>query len=154
MAHGACVSTYLSAVNIRRDGHFVVQSRSTLPGYTSEVTLRASSIVNAAGPWVDAVCGLEKEQAPRLALSRGVHLVFKHQDLPVHNTVVMRTHDARRIFAVPIGGYTYIGTTDDYHPECEYWPPVTEGDVSYLLAGTRQVMPEANLMPDNIVSVW
>ena len=154
VAHGACVSTYLSAVNIRREGHFVVQARSTLPGDTSEVTLRASAIVNAAGPWVDAVCGLEKEQAPRLALSRGVHLVFKHQDLPVHNTVVMRTHDARRIFAVPLGGYTYIGTTDDYHPECEYWPPVTEADVSYLLAGTRQVMPEANLMPDNIVSVW
>lgn len=154
VAHGACVSTYLRAVNIRREDHFVVQAQSTLPGDTSEITLRASAVVNAAGPWVDAVCGLEKEQAPRLALSRGVHLVFKHQDLPVHNTVVMRTHDARRIFAVPLGGYTYIGTTDDYHPECEYWPPVTESDVSYLLAGTRRVMPEANLTPDNIVSVW
>lgn len=154
VAHGACVSTYLRAVNIWREDHFVVQAQSTLPGDTSEITLRASAVVNAAGPWVDAVCGLEKEQAPRLALSRGVHLVFKHQDLPVHNTVVMRTHDARRIFAVPLGGYTYIGTTDDYHPECEYWPPVTESDVSYLLAGTRRVMPEANLTPDNIVSVW
>ena len=154
VAHGACVATYLSAVNIRREDHFVVQARSTLPGDTSEITLRASAVVNAAGPWVDAVCGLEKEQAPRLALSRGVHLVFKHQDLPVHNTVVMRTHDARRIFAVPLGGYTYIGTTDDYHPDCEYWPPVTGSDVSYLLAGTRRVMPEANLTPDNIVSVW
>lgn len=154
VAHGACVSTYLRAVNIRREDHFVVQAQSTLPGDTSEITLRANAVVNAAGPWVDAVCGLEKEQAPRLALSRGVHLVFKHQDLPVHNTVVMRTHDARRIFAVPLGGYTYIGTTDDYHPECEYWPPVTESDVSYLLAGTRRVMPEANLTPDNIVSVW
>jgi glycerol-3-phosphate dehydrogenase len=66
----------------------------------------------------------------------------------------MRTPDARRIFAVPLGQYTYIGTTDDYHPEYEYWPPVTDQDVSYLLATTQKAMPEARLSPDRIVSVW
>ena len=89
-----------------------------------------------------------------MALSRGVHLVFDHADLPVRNTVVMRTPDARRIFAVPLGQYTYIGTTDDYHPEYEYWPPVTDQDVSYLLATTQRAMPAATLSPDRIVSVW
>ena len=151
---GARVSTYLKAVNIRREGHFVIDAVSTLPGDTTEVEMRAKAVVNAAGPWVDEVCGLERQQAPRLALSRGVHLVFDHSDLPVRHTVVMRTHDARRIFAVPLGQYTYVGTTDDYHPALEYWPPVTEQDVSYLLAGTRRVMPEVNAAPENIVSVW
>jgi len=81
-------------------------------------------------------------------------LVFDHADLPVRNTVVMRTPDARRIFAVPLGQYTYIGTTDDYHPEYEYWPPVTDQDVGYLLATTQRAMPEATLSSDRIVSVW
>ena len=152
--YGATVSTYLKAVNIHREGDFVISAASTLPADTSEVTLRARAVVNAAGPWVDEVCGLEGPQAPRLALSRGVHLVFNHADLPVRNTVVMRTPDGRRIFAVPLGQYTYIGTTDDYHPEFEYWPPVTEQDVSYLLSATRRVMPEASLSPEQIVSVW
>jgi len=152
--HGAVVSTYLRAVNIRREGDFVVNAVSTLPGDQREVTVRARAVVNAAGPWVDQVCGLEGDQQNRLALSRGVHLVFDHADLPVRNTVVMRTRDSRRIFAVPLGRYTYIGTTDDYHPEFEYWPPVTEQDVDYLLSSTRRVMPEANLSADRIISVW
>ena len=151
---GATVATYLKAVNIRREGNFVVNAISTLPGDNAGVEMRARAVVNAAGPWVDEVCGLERQQAPRLALSRGVHLVFDHSDLPVRHTVVMRTRDARRIFAVPLGKYTYVGTTDDYHPEFEYWPPVTEQDVSYLLEETRRAMPEVNAAPENIVSVW
>ena len=152
--HGATVATYLKATNIRKDETFTIDAASTLPGETRELTISARAVVNASGPWVDQVCDLEQAQPPRLALSRGVHLVVKHADLPVRNTVVMRTPDARRIFAVPLGEYTYIGTTDDYHPEHEYWPPVTDQDVSYLLATTQRAMPEANLSPDRIVSVW
>ena len=152
--HGATAVTYLKATNIRKDETFSIDATSTLPGETRELTISARAVVNAAGPWVDQVCDLEHPQPPRLALSRGVHLVFHHADLPVRNTVVMRTSDARRIFAVPLGQYTYIGTTDDYHPEHEYWPPVTDQDVSYLLATTQRAMPEASLSPERIVSVW
>ena len=152
--HGATVATYLRATNIRKEQTFSIDAASTLPGETSELTISARAVVNAAGPWVDQVCDLEQPQPPRLALSRGVHLVFNHADLPVRHTVVMRTPDARRIFAVPLGQYTYIGTTDDYHPEHEYWPPVTDQDVSYLLATTQRAMPQATLSPDRIVSVW
>ena len=152
--HGATAVTYMKATNIRKDQTFRIDAASKLPGENCEVTIQARAVVNAAGPWVDQVCDLEQPQPPRLALSRGVHLVFNHADLPVRNTVVMRTPDARRIFAVPLGEYTYIGTTDDYHPEYEYWPPVTDQDVSYLLSATQKAMPEADLSPDRIVSVW
>ena len=152
--HGATVATYLRATKIRKEQTFSIDAASTLPGEMSELTISARAVVNAAGPWVDQVCDLEQPQPPRLALSRGVHLVFNHADLPVRHTVVMRTPDARRIFAVPLGQYTYIGTTDDYHPEHEYWPPVTDQDVGYLLATTQRAMPEATLSPDRIVSVW
>ncbi len=152
--HGATVATYLKATNIRKDQTFSIDAASTLPGETRQLTISARAVVNAAGPWVDQVCNLENPQPPRLALSRGVHLVFNHADLPVRNTVVTRTPDARRIFAVPLGQYTYIGTTDDYHPEYEYWPPVTDQDVGYLLATTQKAMPEASLSPDRIVAVW
>ena len=152
--HGATVATYLKATNIRKEQTFSIDAASTLLGETRELTISARSVVNAAGPWVDQVCDLEQPQPPRLALSRGVHLVFNHADLPVRHTVVMRTPDARRIFAVPLGQYTYIGTTDDYHPEHEYWPPVTDQDVSYLLATTQRAMPQATPSPDRIVSVW
>ena len=152
--HGATVVTYLKATKIRQEQAFIVDTASTLPGENCEVSIRARAVVNAAGPWVDQVCDMERAQPPRLALSRGVHLVFDHADLPVRNTVVMRTPDKRRIFAVPLGRYTYIGTTDDYHPEHEYWPPVTEQDVRYLLSTTQRAMPEATLSPDRIVSVW
>lgn len=154
IAHGARVATYTKATAIRRDDDFRVRARSTLPSEHDEIEIRARAVVNAAGPWVDEVCALEGERQQRLALSRGVHLVFNHADLPVNHTVVMRTPDARRIFAVPLGEYAYIGTTDDYHPEFEYWPPVTEQDVHYLLSSTQRMLPEANVSPARIVSAW
>ena len=66
----------------------------------------------------------------------------------------MSTPDKRRIFAVPLGQYTYLGTTDDYYPKSEYWPPVTQEDIDYLFETTNQKMPEAKLTRDDIVSVW
>ncbi len=152
--HGASVSSYLKAIAIRRDTDFSIEAKSTLPGDQSTGTIRAKTVVNASGPWVDEVCNMEVEQNPRLALSRGVHVVFDHNDIPVQRTVVMRTQDRRRIFAVPLGEYTYLGTTDDFHFNSEYWPPVDQEDINYLLKGTEKVMPSLSLSPNNIISVW
>ena len=154
-ASGACVSSYTKATAIRKSETFSVLIAPTLPGEVGEYEVCAKAVVNAAGPWVDAVCRLDQPtQVPRLALSRGVHIVVAHSRLPVNHTVVMSTPDNRRIFAVPLGGYTYLGTTDDYFPDSQYWPPVTEEDIDYLFATTNQKMPDAKLTKADIVSVW
>jgi glycerol-3-phosphate dehydrogenase len=128
----------------------------TLPdGGDRRARVRARTIVNAAGPWVDALRALEAADAgTRLALARGVHVVVPRERLPVNRTVIMSAADRRSVFAVPKGPVTYIGTTDTFHPHADPWPEITAADAEYLLDATARRFLGARLTVDDIVSVW
>jgi len=117
--------------------------------------IRARVVVNAAGPWVDAVRALEDAAAPkRLMLSKGIHVVLDRDRLPVRNTVILPAAGRRRIFAVPRGHFTYLGTTDTFYPTPDTWPRVTADDVAYLFDASDAAFTSAALTASDIVSVW
>jgi glycerol-3-phosphate dehydrogenase len=121
----------------------------------SRAAVRARVLVNAAGPWVDALRALEASSAPtRLSLTKGVHLVTPRARLPVERTVIYPAADRRSVFAVPKGPVTYIGTTDTFHPKAEHWPEITGDDVHYLLAATNARFDVVPLTPGDMVSAW
>ncbi|HEY1559520.1 MAG TPA: glycerol-3-phosphate dehydrogenase/oxidase [Caulobacteraceae bacterium] len=123
----------------------------------AERTARVSAgvIVNAAGPWVDAVRALESGDAPpRLALSRGIHLVVRHDRSPARNTWIVPAGGGRSIFVVPKGASTYIGTTDNFYHHADLWPPVTAEDVDYLLAAANARLAGPPLTPGDIHAAW
>ena len=129
----------------------------TLPGAAGRrARVGAQVIVNAAGPWVDAVRALEAAEArPRLKLTRGVHLVFRRERLPISRTIIMTAADRRGVFAVPKGEATYIGTTDTFHPHAEPWPPLTARGCRLSAGdGRRPTARVAPLTPDDIASSW
>ena len=132
---GAVVLNHAPVDSIPREGERAagVEASCTLTGRRFRV--RAGAVVNAAGPWVEAVRKLEDRAAkPLLVLSKGIHIVLPRERLPLHNMIVMGTHDSRSIFAIPRGGIVYIGTTDTLHPDgAEVWPSITTEDVEYLL---------------------
>lgn len=157
VAAGAVVCTYASVARIITEGSHAAGAEvvGTLPGETRGATVRARVVVNAAGPWVDAVRRLEDEHArPRLQLTKGIHLVVPRERLPVSRTVIMRAPDKRSVFAVPRGRFVYLGTTDTFYSEAEYWPDITHDDFMYLLksAADRFTVPE--LRPADVVAVW
>jgi glycerol-3-phosphate dehydrogenase len=121
-----------------------------------EVRVRARAVVNAAGPWVDAVVRLEAAGAPaRLHLSKGVHVVVPAERLPVRHLAILQTEDKRSIFAVPRGGAVYLGTTDtSYAGGPEEWPPVTRGDVEYLLGPANRDFGVVPLRASDVVAAW
>ena len=117
--------------------------------------LFAKTIVNAAGPWVDAVRTLEEPGAPtRLQLSKGVHIVVDRDRLPVTRTVIMPAADRRSVFAVPKGRATYIGTTDAFYPRAELWPRIERADVDYLIAAAARCFATPALRAADISSAW
>ncbi|MDB5481010.1 MAG: glycerol-3-phosphate dehydrogenase, partial [Caulobacteraceae bacterium] len=157
-AAGARVANYAAVLALVLEGGRAValEVADTLAGGEHRVArLRARIIVNAAGPWVDAVRALESPgAAPRLALARGVHLVVRRARLPVDRVVIMPAADKRSVFAVPRGPVTYIGTTDTFHPVAEAWPPVTVEDADYLLAAAAARFSTPRLTVHDIVSAW
>ncbi|WP_320668222.1 glycerol-3-phosphate dehydrogenase/oxidase [Prochlorococcus sp. MIT 1307] len=74
----------------------------------------AGAVVNATGINVDAVRQLaDPNIAPRILVSRGVHLVLKENLCPNETGLILpATDDGRVLFLLPFFGYTQVGTTD------------------------------------------
>ena len=156
-AGGALVVTYAAAEEIiiengRAAGALV---RSTLPGAEDRAVVRARVVVNAAGPWVDAVRRMENSEAKnRLQLTKGIHLVVSLDRLPLKRTIIMFTPDRRGIFAIPRERFVYIGTTDTFYPKAEYWPEITRQDVMYLTGTAGEALDVGPFMDEDFIAVW
>jgi glycerol-3-phosphate dehydrogenase len=134
-SYGAVVVTYAKAEEIIIEKGQITGSvvRSTLPGTNETARVRARIVVNAAGPWVDAVRRMEDIGAKdRLRLTKGIHVAISRDRLPITRTIVMNAQDRRGIFTIPRERFVYFGTTDTFYPRPEYWPDITPEDIHYL----------------------
>lgn len=97
--------------------------------------LRAKVVVNAAGPYGDAVRRLaDPDAAQWVQPSQGVHLVFDRAVLPSdHALIVPKTSDGRVVFAIPWLGHTLVGTTDTALRDTPLEPTPLRSEIDFLL---------------------
>jgi glycerol kinase len=120
-----------------------------------KLNITARNFVSAAGPWVDL---LRKKDASMnnkyLHLTKGIHIVFPAEKLPIKQSVYFDVDDGRMIFAIPRGRVTYVGTTDtNYHGSLERVVSL-KADAKYLLDAVNKTFPTVNLTRDDIESNW
>jgi len=154
-ALGATVANYAEVVSLITENRGLTGAVARDATNGAEIAVRAKVIVNAAGPWVDAVRLLQGDgERPRLHLTKGIHLVLPRERLPVSRIVVMNTPDRRSVFVVPRGPVVYLGTTDtDY--EGRYDDPwITVDDVRYLLDAANATFTVERLDLDDVVGAW
>jgi glycerol-3-phosphate dehydrogenase len=120
------------------------------------VRVRARCVINAAGPWVEAVRKLEDPKASSvLHLSKGVHVVIPRERLPVNHLVILSAPDGRSVFCVPRGNIVYVGTTDSsYGKAPDVWPEITRSEVDYLLEPLSRYFPQNPVAPRDCVAAW
>jgi len=120
------------------------------------VRVRARCVINAAGPWVEAVRRLESPAAPPLLhLSKGVHIVVTAERLPVRNLLFLSTQDRRSIFVIRRGPCVVIGTTDtSYRQGADVWPEITREDVEYLLEPPGRYLRGETLGAGDVIGAW
>jgi glycerol-3-phosphate dehydrogenase len=150
------------AANYAEVGGFLVENgqvagveiRDQLSG--DALTARGRVVINAAGPWVDAVRLLsEPGDRPRLRLTKGIHLGLRTERIGLSRIVVMNARDKRGVFAIPRGRVTYLGTTDTDYARPEDYPDITHDDVDYLLdAANRTFAVDPPLAAADVVSAW
>jgi len=130
MLNGAEVVEVLHR-NGRATGVAAVEAES---GQRFEV--EADNVVNATGVWADRVGPevSEEEDVPRIAPSRGTHVLVDRDDLSTGSAAcIVPAGAGRHIFALPWYGRTLIGTTDnDFDGDIDH-PRPGEADVEYLL---------------------
>jgi glycerol-3-phosphate dehydrogenase len=102
--------------------------------------IRAENVVNATGVWADRIRPGElhsEAELPRIAPSRGSHVLLRREDLPLDAGAIVPVGDGRSIFALPWLGRSLIGTTDNaYAGDVNHVRPAPE-DVEYLLGAVN-----------------
>lgn len=106
------------------------------------IEVRADNVVNATGVWADRIRPgevVEEEDVPRIAPSRGTHLVLDAADLPMGSAAcIVPAGEGRMIFSLPWYGRTLVGTTDnDYDGDIDR-PRPAEEDIAYLLDAVNE----------------
>jgi len=116
---------------------------------------RASVVINAAGPWSDAVRS-QIAAPPRLRKLRGSHLVFCRADFPLQQAVTLvHPSDHRSMFALPWEGVTLIGTTDLDHtvsPSENVF--ASDQEIEYILQVLNASFPALELGRAQIISTF
>jgi len=112
-------------------------------------------VISAAGPWVDELRSVNNsKKGKRLHLTKGVHLVFPYDKLPVKQSVYFDVPDGRMMFAIPRGKVTYVGTTDTNYNNDKDKVQTDLADAIYLLSAVNNMFPKINLEMEDIVSSW
>jgi glycerol-3-phosphate dehydrogenase len=133
--HGAVLANYVEAVGFERSAGLIsgVRARDHLAG--RELAIGARQVVNATGPWGDAVRRLAGDEGgPNLRPTKGVHLIAPGRGLPAA-FLLLHPDDGRVFFVIPWMGKTLVGTTDTEAAGPPDGVRVTAGDAAYLLRG-------------------
>ncbi|MGP3561818.1 glycerol-3-phosphate dehydrogenase/oxidase [Geobacillus sp. BK01] len=153
---GADVINYTKAEQFLYDerGRIIgARCRDMLGGLSYDI--RAKKVVNAAGPWVDAVRDQDgSKTGKRLRLTKGVHIVIDQKRFPLNQAIYFDTPDGRMVFAIPRDGKTYVGTTDTFYDDDPAHPAMTEEDRDYLLKAIRFMFPAVGITAADVESSW
>lgn len=155
---GVSVVTRASVIGVdglhdRGAAPVTVKVRDELTGETW--TLRTRGVVNATGVWTDAVRRAAHVDGDLIRPTKGVHVVFARDKLPVsHAVALVAPQDGRVFFAIPWNGRTVIGTTDTDTAVDPANPTVTRADVEYLLQAANHAFPNAGLRPEDVIAAW
>lgn len=121
----------------------------------NEFAIKSKYVISAAGPWVDELRGLNNsKKGKQLHLTKGVHLVFLYEKLPVKQSVYFDIPDGRMMFAIPRGKITYVGTTDTNYNDHKDAVRTDIADAIYLISAVNNMFPDINLELDDIISSW
>lgn len=133
--HGAVLANYVEAIAFDRAGGTIRGVRAVDRHSGRELTISAKLVLNATGPWGDAVRRLAGDDGePLLQPTKGVHLILPSRGFS-SAFLLLHPADGRVFFVLPFYNKMLLGTTDTV---CEDSPDklsATPEDIDYLLAG-------------------
>ena len=148
--HGARTFNYCEVEEFvhGRRGIEGVKVRDLLSGQVQAV--RAATVVNCAGPWVDRIRAAARvaDRSPRVVrTTKGIHCLLPRM---TDRAVYLSARDERMIFVIPWREFSLVGTTDtDFEGDPDrLW--ATREEVTYLLDEVAKVLPDKRATFDNV----
>ncbi len=133
---GACLLNYLEVTELVKSDAGAITGIVAADQETGEsFQIDTRSVVNATGPFCDAVRKLDDADAVEmLSASQGVHLVLPRRFFPGDVAVIVpKTPDGRVLFIIPWHDHAIIGTTDTPITEVSLEPTAQAEEIRFLL---------------------
>jgi glycerol-3-phosphate dehydrogenase len=153
---GAVVVNHLTVHDLLMTSDSVCGARGVDMRSGFDVEINARTVVNAAGPWSDAIRRMAEPQAHRAVRgTKGVHVAVPRDRLRHNGALTLLSPiDGRVMFVLPAGAFSIIGTTDtEYDGRPDKVRPTTS-DITYLLRSANAFFPGSHLLPSDIVAAW
>ncbi len=152
---GTQIFNYTKVTDFLYEDEKVAGVKFTDEVFGDKYSVSSKYVINAAGPWVDELRSVnQSKKGKRLHLTKGVHLVFPKEKLPVKQSVYFDIPDGRMMFAIPRGKVTYIGTTDTNYNSDKDHVTTELADAIYLVSAVNNMFPDIELELDDIISSW
>lgn len=153
---GAAIATWTTVTRLDAvEGRIAAaELEDQLTGETGQIRFRA--VVNATGPWTDALRRLEDPTSlPILRPTKGVHILFRRDRLGHQHAITFTSPiDGRVMFVLPWGEWSYVGTTDTDSGDAPDQVTTTTEDVHYLLRSVNSLFPSAHLTDADVTGTW
>jgi glycerol-3-phosphate dehydrogenase len=153
---GGALLNYAQVVSLSRDDQGFVNGLAFTDVETgAQYAIKSRCVINATGPFSDAIRRLDDPQAPAMiAPSQGVHLVLDRSFLPGEAAMLVpHTDDGRILFAIPWHGHTLLGTTDTPISNPTLEPQATDQEIDFILQTAARYLCRAATRAD-VLSVF
>lgn len=155
--HGATIANHVSVTSLvkNQEGKLVgAKMKDHISG--EEWTTKAKSVVNATGPFTDAIRKMDNQEVKDIVCpSAGVHIILPDYYSPANMGLIdPETSDGRVIFLLPWLNHTIAGTTDT---PCNvtFSPTPTEQDISFILNEVKNYLsPDVTVRRGDVLSAW
>jgi glycerol-3-phosphate dehydrogenase len=118
----------------------------------AEIEARASKVIDATGVWLGDPDTRLGGSTMKLVPSRGTHLVFERERLPLKVGMTLRV-PGRVLFVIPHPGVWLVGTTDVADDGAPDRPAPTTDEVDEILVSVNDVL-EADLRREDAVGAF
>ena len=163
--YGATTVNHLEVIKLERDAQGrlcgarvrdLVPNDNDSTNEPQEFIVRAKGIINATGPFADAIQQMDEPRARDIiSPSSGVHITLPAHFAPQNMGLLdPSTSDGRVLFMLPWQGTTLAGTTD---APCQISndPQATERDIDWILKEVRKhLAPEVSLERRDVLAAW
>lgn len=161
--YGATMVNYMEVTELKKNAEGklcgavckdLVAERNGKP--SAPVEIRAKGIINATGPFCDAVRKLDDQSVKEIvAPSSGVHVILPGYYSPQKMGLIdPSTSDGRVIFFLPWQGNTIAGTTDT-PCEIKQDPQPGEDEINWILNEIKGYLaPDINVRRGDVLAAW
>ena len=152
-AAAGCVArnhTRLLAVTIRHGRATGAVLRDELSGREEQV--ECSSVINAAGPWVDEICENSRVHTPHRMVGgvRGSHIVLEKFAGAPGQALYTEAVDGRPIFIIPWNDQILVGTTEVPESGDPSRVRPSAEEIRYLLSSLAGLFPRLGISSSHI----